>query len=99
MVKQIDKATPKLFVACGLGSPLNPVEIGFYRNGSPFYAIKLFNATISAVRTNAGSDGVTELVTFTFTKIVWTYTEYDGAGHPNGQVTAGWDLAANRPVD
>lgn len=96
IVKRIDKATPKLFVESASGTHFPKVTVEFVRDGAVFYKVTLSDVIISGVRTNAGSDGVTELVTFAFGRIAWLYTVYGPDGQPMGNVAGGWDLTQNK---
>lgn len=102
IVKRVDRASPKLFVASAEGKHFPRVDIEFVRPGElrrVYYAIRLTDVQITGVRTNANAtEGtVTEFVTFTFARINWTYTFFSGSGQAS-QVTGGWDVAANRAL-
>ena len=61
--------------------------------------IKLEQVLVSSINPSGaeGADFPKELVNFSYGKIKWTYTQQkraDGAG--GGNVSAGWDLTANR---
>lgn len=103
---QLDKATPKLLEACCTGKHIKEVTIEFCRAGGDkvkYMEIKLEQVLISAVSENGASSAESgfpaEAVSLSYGKIKWTYTQQkraDGAG--GGNVSAGWDLTANKTI-
>ena len=105
-IHQLDKATPKLLEACCTGKHIKEVTIEFCRAGGDkvkYMEIKLEQVLISAVTENGSSTGESgfpsETVSLSYGKIKWTYTQqkrqYGSAG---GNVSAGWDLTANKTI-
>lgn len=98
IVKNIDKCTPKLYVASADGTHISEVIIYFdrpYHDNIQFYEVKLTDVIISYV---SFSEGV-ETVGFNFGRIEWTYTQQkraDGSG--GGNVAGGWDLEMNTKI-
>lgn len=105
-VHQLDKATPKLLEACCTGKHIKEVTIEFCRAGGDkikYMEIKLEQVLVSAVSENGASSAESgfpsEAVSLSYGKIKWTYTQQkraDGAG--GGNVSAGWDLTANKTI-
>lgn len=105
-VHQLDKATPKLLEACCTGKHIKEVTIEFCRAGGDklkYMEIKLEQVLVSAVSENGASTAESgfpgESVALSYGKIKWTYTQQkraDGAG--GGNVSAGWDLTANKTI-
>ena len=106
IVKALDKASPKLALACADGTHIKEVIVELCRAGGDkvkYMEYKLSNVIVSSVRPGGSSGGAETLpleeVSFNFGKIEWTYTQQkraDGSG--GGNVAAGWDLEANKKV-
>jgi len=105
-VHQLDKATPKLLEACCTGKHIKEVTIEFCRAGGDkvkYMEIKLEQVLISAVTDNGSSTGESgfpaEKVSLSYGKIKWTYTQQKRQdGSAGGNVSAGWDLTANKTI-
>lgn len=105
IVHLLDKASPKIYEACCTGKHINEVVIELCRSGGDkvkYMEVKLEQVLISKVQssgasTDQGFPG--ESVSFSYGKIKWTYTQQkraDGAG--GGNISAGWDLTANKTI-
>lgn len=104
IVKALDKASPKLALACAQGKHIKEVKLELCRAGGDkvkYMEYKLSNCIISSVRRGGAAQGGETLpleeVAFDYGKIEWTYTQQkreDGSG--GGQVSANWDLQANK---
>jgi type VI secretion system secreted protein Hcp len=101
VVKRIDKATPKLALACADGTHIKEINIELCRAGGDrvkYMEYKLSNCIVSSISTGGSSGGEpSETLTFNYGKIEWTYTRQrrsDGSGA--GNVAAGWDLQTNK---
>lgn len=105
-IHQLDKATPKLLEACCTGKHIKEVTIEFCRAGGDkvkYMEIKLEQVLISAVTENGSSTGESgfpsETVSLSYGKIKWTYTQQKRQdGSAGGNVSAGWDLTANKTI-
>lgn len=106
IVKALDKASPKIAVACADGTHIKSVILELCRAGGDkvkYMEYKLSNCIISSVRPGGSSAGNETLpleeVAFNYGKIEWTYTQQKrGDGSGGGQVAAGWDLEKNKKV-
>lgn len=106
IIHQLDKASPKLLEACCNGKHLKDVTIEFCRAGGDkvkYMEIKLEQVLVSKVSQNGSSTGTsgfpTETVSFSYGKIKWTYTQQKREdGSAGGNVSAGWDLTANKII-
>jgi len=103
IVKTLDSATPMLFKACAKGDHIKEVVLELCRAGGDklkFMEYKMSNVIISNVSVGGGGGGdSTENIAFNYGKIEQTYTKQkraDGTG--GGNVPAGWDLEANKPI-
>jgi type VI secretion system secreted protein Hcp len=99
--KQIDKATPKLMLACAQGQRIpgaimtarKPGEVAF-----EFLFFKFNNLIITSVQ--EASDGTlpVDQVSFAFQKISVEYKVQSPTGAAGGSETFAWDLSANKKV-
>ena len=106
VVKALDKASPKLAVACADGTHIPTVTLELCRAGGDkvkYMEYKLSDCIVSSFRPGGSSGGAETLpleeVSFNYGKIEWTYTQQkraDGSG--GGQVASGWDLEKNAKV-
>ena len=104
IVKQVDKASPKLYEFCSSGKHLKDVTLEVCRAGGDkvkYLEVKMEEVLISGVSPGGSAKGTDNLpveeVRFDYGKIKWTYTQQkraDGSG--GGNVAGGWDLTANK---
>ncbi len=102
--KFLDKASPKIYEALCKGTHIKEVLIEMCRAGGDkvkYMEIKMEEVIVSNVKAAGNPKGAegfpTELVSFNYGKINWTYTQQkraDGSG--GGNVTAGWSLIDNK---
>lgn len=101
----LDKASPKIYEACCTGKHIKDITIELCRSGGDkvkYMEIKMEQVLISKVEPNGSANDTgfpSEKVSFSYGKIKWTYTQQkraDGAG--GGNVSAGWDLTANKVI-
>jgi type VI secretion system secreted protein Hcp len=104
ILKELDKATPLLALHCCTAKMIPSVVLTLCRqsgNKQKYMEYKFDNVTVTSVRpmgTAKGQEGLPmEEVTFAYNKITWTYTQLDRTtGAAKGNVSAGWDLGANK---
>lgn len=103
ITKVLDKATPKLAVACASGEHFNEVKIEICRAGGDkvkYMEYKLTDVLTTSVRKGGHTAQETlpiEEVTFSYGQIEMNYTQTNKAtGKGEGQVAAKWDLKANK---
>lgn len=106
IVKALDKASPKIAVACADGTHISEIIFELCRAGGDklkYMEIKLTDCIISSWQPGGSSQGGETLpmeeVSINYGKIEWTYTQQkraDGSG--GGNVAAGWDLEKNIKV-
>ncbi len=102
ITKQIDKASPKLAVACADGTHIGSIVVELCRSGTDkvkFMEYKMTNCIISGTSTTGGGEFPTENVTIDYGKIEWSYTQQKRkGGGAAGNVASGWDLEKNCKV-
>jgi type VI secretion system secreted protein Hcp len=104
-VHTLDKASPKLFLACCTGEHINEATLELCKAGGDkqkYMVYKMTDVLISGVRPGGSSQGAEALpleeVSVKFAKIQLEYIPIDAKGKPQGTVPAGWDLAANKKI-
>ena len=104
IVKTLDSASPLLFKACAKGDHISEVKIELCRAGGDkltYMEYTMNNVIISSVSTGGGGGGEpTESITLNYGKINLNYIKQarEGGGGA-GNVPAGWDLEANKPIE
>lgn len=104
VLKGTDKSSPLLDDAIARGLTYTTVTIEVCRDTSPeqcYYKVELTNAKVTGidlsgsacVGSGACTPSQTESVSFSYTKIKWTYTPWTG-GSPGPQVMKCFDVAA-----
>lgn len=104
IVKSLDKATPKLALACSKGEHISEVTLVLNRNTQQkqkYMEYKMYDVLITSVRPGGAKHGMETLpveeVSFSYAKIEWIYTETDhGTGRAKGDIKAHWDLKTNK---
>jgi type VI secretion system secreted protein Hcp len=102
IVKVMDKSSPLIFKACAKGDPIAKVTLELCRAGGDkqkYMEYILEQVIISSYSTGGGGGGeATESLTFNFGMIKMAYIPVGRDGKPAGNVPAGWDLTANKPI-
>jgi type VI secretion system secreted protein Hcp len=102
VLKPVDKATPMLAQACASGRSYPEAELVFFAAGSTQPIGRVTLADVRIVESaSAGGDmpAPEERLSLSFGRVEWTYVDLDpNTGRPRGEVKAGWDVAANRPM-
>jgi type VI secretion system secreted protein Hcp len=104
VIKTLDKASPKLMLACCNGEHIGEVVLELCRatgDKQKYMEYKLTDVIVSSVRPKGESKAPENLpleeVTFNYGKIEWTYTATDHkTGKGAGDVKAHWDATANK---
>ncbi len=98
----LDKASPKLAFFCANGTPVKNILIELCRSTgdkSKYMEYKFTDCMVSSVQSSGagGSEVPTENVTFRYSKIEWTYTEYDKKTNAKkGDIKQFWDRGVNK---
>jgi type VI secretion system secreted protein Hcp len=103
VVKALDKASPKLAVACCSGERISNIVLELCQAGgnkTKYMEYKMTDVTIASVCPKGATQGKEtvplEEVTFSYHKIEWAYTVVDHmTGMPKGEVKAYWDLVTD----
>jgi type VI secretion system secreted protein Hcp len=97
--KWMDRATPKLALACAAGTHVDTIVVELCRAGGDkirFMRYKFTNCMISSLITSSDGDFPEDEVSFVYGKIEWCYTSQERAGGwSSGNVAAGWSLEKN----
>jgi type VI secretion system secreted protein Hcp len=101
--KLVDKASPKLALACAAGTHIDTIVLEIYRAGGEklkYMEYKLSNCLITSVVTAADpGEFPAEIISVDFGKILWTYTQQRrSGGTAAGQIAGGWNREKNRKV-
>ena len=103
VVKYVDKASPKLLLACAGGTNIPSVQLEFVTTNAgkiKFYEIVLSNVVARSANMAGSASSVgtrmPEQCHLTFQQIRWTYTEVGPVSQlPNSILTSYWDLLGN----
>jgi type VI secretion system secreted protein Hcp len=98
--KQVDKASPKLALACADGTHIDTIVLDVCRSGGDklkFMEYKLSDCLICGVSTAGGpGEFPSEIISVNFGKIEWSYTQQKrSGGGAAGQIAGGWNLEKN----
>ena len=104
VVKTVDRASPKLALACCNGEHIANVKVELCRateNKEKYMEYLMTDVIVSSVRPGGSAQGGEPLpleeVSFNYGKITWNYIETDHkTGKPGGNVETHWDLVVNK---
>jgi len=98
--KVLDKASPKLLLACANGRHIDKVEFVARKAGGkqePYLKMKLNDVLISSYQTGGGGDSLpNESISLNFAKIEWEYFQQDSKGSTASAGKAWWSLTENK---
>jgi len=103
-VMNVNKASPKLFLACATGEHIKKAVLTCRKAGKEqqeFLTISLSDLLVSSYQTGgSGSSNIvpTDQVSINFTKIEFDYKEQKADGTLGAPVKAGYDVKANKKV-
>src|SRR5437867_1969523 len=103
-VMKINKASPKLFLACATGEHIPEATLTCRKAGKEqqeFLKVKFSDLLISSYQTGGSAHGdvvPTDQISFNFTKIEVDYKEQDSKGSLLGATKAGWNVKENKKV-
>lgn len=99
--KVVDKASPKLFLACCQGKHYTKGKLTVREAGGDapveYLVLDFTQVFVDSVSWGAASGGEkpSESVSFSFATVTFSYTEQAGTGSGETAVPAGWDLQKN----
>ena len=98
--KWVDKATPKLALACCSGEHFKDATLVVRKAGVKpveYLKIKMDVVFVSCISTggSGGEDRLTENVTLNFSKVSLDYIPQDDKGAPGTAIPMAWDIATN----
>jgi type VI secretion system secreted protein Hcp len=102
VVHLYDRSSPKLADAVCRGTHIKEVTLELCRAGGDkqrYLEVKLEQVVIShlSTRGDGGGSFPVEVVSFSYGKIKWTYTQQKRQdGQAGGNIAAGWDLTTNK---
>lgn len=95
----MDKASPKLALACAAGAHIDEIRVEVCRAGGDrvtYMTYRLCNCIIKRISTIGGGRFPVESVSIDFGRIHWRYTQQKrSGGGALGQVAAGWSREKN----
>jgi type VI secretion system secreted protein Hcp len=98
----LTKASPKLAYFCANGTPIKNIVVELCRatgDKSKYMEYKFTDCMVSSVQQSGsqGSDTPSENTSFRFSKVEWSYTEYDKKTKgKKGDVKQFWDRGINK---
>ena len=101
IVKSVDTSSPLLAQQCALGTYIPNASLQVVSNTNLVYQIRLDNVYVRSVNTSGATGDATpaESATLRFSKITWTYTQYDNTGENPTNTSASWDqLFGKTPI-
>lgn len=101
ILKQADKSSPKLFIACAMGTQFKDAVLTVSTGGtSPFeyLVITMSDVLISSyqVGSSEGSGIATESISFSYSKIEYKYIPRGAVGAPQQPVVVTFDVLKNK---
>src|SRR6202011_2897058 len=103
-VTKINKASPKLFLACADGEHINKAVLTCRKAGKDqqeFLKVTMSDLLVSSYQTGgSGHEDIvpTDQISLNYSKIEFEYKEQKPDGTLGGAVKAGWDVKANKKV-
>ena len=101
---RVNKASPKLFLACASGLHIRNAILTVRRSGgNPVEFLKwtFTDVTVGSYQTTTGAttgEPPLDEISLRFTKIETEYRAVKPDGSLDAPIKAGWDLPANRPI-
>ena len=102
-VSHVNKASPKLFLACCNGQHISKVSLTLRKAGKDqqeYLKIQMNDVLVSSFQTTGSESSVipTEQFSLNFAKIEFDYKEQKSDGTLGGSVKVAWDLKQNKAV-
>ena len=103
-VMQINKASPKLMLACASGKHIKQAVLTARKSGKAqqeFLVFKFTDVLVSSYQTGGSQHAEVlpmDQVSFNFARIELEYRPQKADGSLDAPIKAGWDLKTNKPV-
>lgn len=102
ITKYVDKATPKLLMACAAGQPISQATLYVRKAGEiPFEYIKITLSDVYVTSITSGGSGgedrLTENISLSISKFEYKYTPQRPDGTADTSIITRWDVLANKP--
>ncbi len=102
-VMQVNKASPKLFLACATGEHIKKAELLCRKAGKEqqeYLKITMSDLLVSSYQTGGSSGDVipVDQISLNFAKIEWEYKEQKVDGTLGAAAKAGYDVKSNKKV-
>jgi type VI secretion system secreted protein Hcp len=105
-MRRLDKASPKLALACATGQHIPSAVLVCRKSGSDgkpveYYKITMIDILVTGITaggSSGGDDMPTESISLNFAKIEWEYLPIGADGLPGEPVRTGFDLMLNEPM-
>ena len=102
ILHHVDKASPKLLVACATGHPIKSGVLTVRKHGEgqqDYMVVTLQDVIVSSINTaGGGSELPTEQFSLNFTQINFEYKEQSATGSLTGAVTGGFNVKTMKKV-
>jgi type VI secretion system secreted protein Hcp len=103
ITKKVDKASPKLFLACATGQHIQTAVLTFREvevGTAPheYLTITLSDVFISSYQVGSGGDLPTESISISYSKIEYKYVGRQPNGQPTPPVTVTFDVVKNKEL-
>jgi len=103
-VSKVNKATPKLMLACATGQHIDEVNLCVRKAGGTqleYLKIKMTQVLISSYQSGGAQHGdlvPTDQYSLNYGKVEVQYTPQDAKGNLGSQVLGGYDVSANKKI-
>ena len=102
-VMKVNKASPKLALACANGQHIAKAVLTSRKAGEDqqdYFMITMSDLLVSSYQTGGSQGNVipVDQISINFSKIEWEYKPQDAKGKVGSPVKTGWDLKANKKV-
>jgi type VI secretion system secreted protein Hcp len=100
-VMNVNKATPKLVLACAGGDHIKKAVLTCRKAGTEQQEFLIFTFSdllVSSYQTGGATELPTDQISLNYAKVELEYKEQKADGTLAGGVKAGWDLKANKKV-
>lgn len=103
-VSKVNKASPKLFLACATGQHLEQVDLAVRKAGGTqveYLKIKLTQVLVSSYQLGGASHSdvvPSEQYSLNYSTVEVSYTPQDSKGNPGSEVLGGYNVGTNKKI-